>query len=73
MDGELWGYGVDEIWTHEELELDGLNIAVSPHVGSDTDMGKARMQVASAQAVSDFVRGGRPEHVVNTAVIEERA
>jgi D-3-phosphoglycerate dehydrogenase len=71
MDGELWGYGLDEIWTREDLELDGLNIAVSPHVGSDTDSGKANMQLMSAQAVAAFVRGERPEHLVNPTVLEE--
>ncbi|MFP4566047.1 MAG: NAD(P)-dependent oxidoreductase [Spirochaetaceae bacterium] len=69
MDGELWGYGLDEIWTREDLDLDGLNIAVSPHVGSDTDSGKANMQAASARAVSDYVRGGRPDSVVNPEVL----
>jgi phosphoglycerate dehydrogenase-like enzyme len=71
MDGELWGYGLDEIWTRSDLKLDGLNIAVSPHVGSDTDSGKANMQMMSAKAVSDFVRGGRPDHVVNSDVLEQ--
>ncbi len=70
-DGELWGYGLDEIWTREDLELDGLNITVSPHVGSDTDSGKANMQAASARAVSNYVRGGRPEFVVNPEVLDE--
>ncbi|MFP4206654.1 MAG: NAD(P)-dependent oxidoreductase [Spirochaetaceae bacterium] len=72
LDGELWGYGLDEIWTHPELDLDGLNIAVSPHVGSDTDSGKANMQVATAQAVAEFVKGGRPPHVVNPEVFERQ-
>lgn len=70
-DGELWGYGLDEIWTRKDLDLDGLNIAVSPHVGSDTDSGKVNMQRGSAEAVSAFVRGRRPDHVVNPDVLED--
>lgn len=68
VDGSIWGYGLDERWAHPDLDLDGLNISVSPHVGSDTDAGKARMQVAAAMAVADFLRGGRPESIVNPEV-----
>ncbi len=67
--GELWGYGMDEIW-HLDLPLQGLNIVVSPHVGSDTDMGKIGMQVMSAQAVVDFMEGFKPRHVVNREVLK---
>lgn len=70
-DGELWGYGLDETWTRPDLDLDGLNITVSPHVGSDTDSGKANMQAMTAQAVSDFLRGGRPRYPVNPQVLED--
>ncbi len=68
--GALFGYGIDEVWPHPELSLAGLNIAASPHVGSDTDEGKARMQEASAAAVIDFLSGKRPQSVVNPAVFE---
>jgi D-3-phosphoglycerate dehydrogenase len=70
MDGEIWGYGLDEIWQHPDLDLDGLNITVSPHVGSDSDSGKANMQAASAQAVLQFVRGGVPENALNPDAAE---
>lgn len=64
-DGRLWGYGIDEVWEYEDLPLAGLNISASPHVGSDTDMGKVRMQLMSAQAVIDYVDGRQPEFIVN--------
>lgn len=67
-DGRLWGYGLDEIWTLDDLPLAGLNIATSPHVGADTDMGKLRMQIGTAECVSAFVEGRRPNHVVNAEV-----
>lgn len=70
MDGELWGYGMDEVWDHPELDLDGLNITVSPHVGSDSDAGKAAMQEAAARAVSNYLRGERPESVVNPEILD---
>lgn len=68
--GDLFGYGIDEVWPHPELPLAGLNIAASPHVGSDTDGGKAQMQEASAAAVIDFLSGRRPQSIVNPAVLE---
>jgi D-3-phosphoglycerate dehydrogenase len=64
-EGRLWGYGLDEIWEHPDLPLAGLNIVTSPHVGSDTDMGKLNMQKGSARAVLSYLQGERPEHVVN--------
>ena len=69
--GKIWGYGVDEIWTCPKLSLEGLNIIVSPHVGSDTDKGKIGMQIMSTQAVVDFLQGERPRHVVNKEVLEK--
>jgi len=68
-DGRLFGYGLDEIWNYEQLPLDGLNITVSPHIGSDTDSGKAGMQTMSAEAVRDYLQGDRPEFVVNPEVL----
>jgi len=68
-DGRLFGYGLDEIWDYDQLPLDGLNITVSPHIGSDTDSGKAGMQTMSAEAVRDYLQGGRPEFVVNPEVL----
>ncbi len=68
-EGRIWGYGMDEIW-QLNLPLEGLNIVVSPHVGSDTDMGKIGMQVMSAQAVVDFMRGIKPEHILNREVLK---
>jgi phosphoglycerate dehydrogenase-like enzyme len=67
--GKIWGYGMDEIWDLN-LSLEGLNIVVSPHVGSDTDMGKIGMQVMSAQAIVDYMQGIRPRYVVNKDVLD---
>jgi len=63
--GRLWGYGLDEVWEYDDLPLNELNIAASPHVGSDTDLGKLQMQLMSAQAVIDFVDGKKPQFIVN--------
>ena len=63
-DGRIWGYGIDEVWEHEDLPLDGHNIIASPHVASDTDGGKLGMQLGSVAAVIDFLQGRRPEHCV---------
>ena len=67
-DGRLWGYGLDEAWTHPSLPLAGLNIAVSGHVGSDTDRGKALMQLLSARSVADYFAGKKPASVINPDV-----
>ena len=67
-EGKIWGYGLDEIWDLD-LPLEGLNIAVSPHVGSDTDMGKVGMQIMSAQAVIDYMHGIKPFSIVNKEVL----
>ena len=64
-EGRLWGYGLDETWEHPDLPPDGVNVALSPHVGSDTDEGKLGMQAMSAQAVVDFLERRTPKHVVN--------
>ncbi len=68
---KIWGYGLDEIWTEKDLSLDGLNIIVSSHVGSDSDMGKIGMQVMSAEAVVDYMSGKAPKHLVNQEVINK--
>jgi len=64
-DGRIWGYGIDEVWTWDDLPLDGLNIIASPHVGSDTDIGKVNMQMGSAHSVVDFLEGRPQKHPVN--------
>lgn len=69
-DGKIWGYGVDEIWTDQNLPLEGLNIIASPHVGSDSDNGKIGMQLMSTQAVVDFLHGKIPQHIVNEEVLQ---
>jgi len=69
-DGRLWGYGLDEVWTETDLDLSGLNIAVSPHVASDTDGGKFGMQIMSATAVADFLSGRTPKHVLNPKLLD---
>ncbi len=61
---KIWGYGVDEIWQDKSLPLEGLNIIVSSHVGSDTDKGKIGMQIMSTQAVVDFMKGKTPQYIV---------
>ena len=66
---KIWGYGLDEIWTEKDLPLDGLNVIVSSHVGSDSDMGKIGMQLMSAEAVVDYISGETPKHVVNQEVL----
>ena len=66
----IWGYGVDEIWPDQSLSLDGLNIIVSPHIGSDTDRGKIGMQLGSAQAVVEFMNGRIPRYVVNRDLLK---
>ncbi len=71
-ENKLWGFGLDEIWTEEDLPLDeSLNIIVSSHVGSDTDSGKIGMQVMSTEAVVDFISGKRPKHVVNKEIFNK--
>ncbi|MDZ7792987.1 MAG: NAD(P)-dependent oxidoreductase [Spirochaetia bacterium] len=65
-DGRIYGYGIDEVWEHWDMPLTSdLNITASPHVGSDTDLGKLRMQQLSAQAVIDYIDGREPQYIVN--------
>jgi D-3-phosphoglycerate dehydrogenase len=68
-EGKIWGYGMDEIWDLD-LPLEGLNIVVSPHVGSDTDMGKIGMQMMSAQSIVDYMKGIKPFSIVNKEVLK---
>ena len=68
-ENRIWGYGLDEIWIDEDMPLDGLNVIVSSHVGSDTDMGKIGMQLMSTEAVVDFMSGRTPTYVVNRDVL----
>jgi D-3-phosphoglycerate dehydrogenase len=63
--GKLWGYGLDEVWQYPDLPLEGLNIEVSPHVGSDSDNGKIAMQMLSAQSVVEFLDGKELSFLVN--------
>lgn len=56
--GRLFGYALDDPWPRPDLSLDGLNIVTSPHVGSDTDGGKAAMRRMSAAAVDEWLRTG---------------
>ena len=67
----IWGYGLDEIWTEKDQPLDGLNIIVSSHVGSDSDMGKIGMQMMSAEAVVAYMSGRTPKYVVNKEVLKK--
>lgn len=69
--GKIWGYGLDEIWTEKDLPLEGLNIIVSSHVGSDTDMGKIGMQMLAVEAVVDYMSGNPLKHVVNPEVLNK--
>ncbi len=68
-EGRLWGYGMDDPWTESDLPLTGLNIVVSPHVGSDTDNGKAAMRELSAKAVVDYLSGRTPAAIVAAPTI----
>ncbi len=63
-EGRLYGYALDEIWEDPDLSLEGLNVLVSPHVGSDTDHGKLKMQTMSAEAVAQFLAGETPANIV---------
>lgn len=64
-EGRIWGYGLDERWPESDLPVDGLNIACSPHVGSDSENGKAAMQTMTAEQIRDFLLERTPEHIVN--------
>lgn len=66
--GNLYGYGLDETWKEKDLIIDHLNIVVSPHVGSDTDQGKAAMREDSARAIYGFFHRKKPVNVVNPEV-----
>jgi len=68
-EGDLWGYAIDEVWPHPDFSLEGLNILVSPHVGSDSEMGKHMMQRMSALAVEAFLRGEVPPNLLNPEVL----
>lgn len=63
--GKLWGYALDEVWQFDQLSLEGLNIEVSPHVGSDSDNGKIAMQMLSAQSIVEFLDGKELSYLVN--------
>jgi len=69
--GKIYGYGLDEIWKEKDLDIKNLNIVTSPHVGSDTDRGKAAMREGSAKAVYDFFHGKDPENIVNPEVLKD--
>ncbi len=69
-EGRIWGYGIDEVWTYDALPLEKVNIIASPHVGSDSDLGKVNMQLASTENVLDFLSGKTPKHVVNRDVLK---
>lgn len=70
-EGCIFGYGLDEVWEEKDLSLDGHNIIVSSHVGSDTDAGKIGMQLMSAQPVVDYLNGIIPQHIVNKNILEK--
>ncbi len=71
-DGKIWGYGLDEVWTEDDLKLDeSINIIVSSHVGSDTDSGKIGMQLMSTEAVVDFINGKTPKYIVNKEILDK--
>lgn len=67
-DGRLFGYGLDEKWSFPDLPIEGLNIAVSGHVGSDTDSGKSLMQYLSARSVEAYLDGRLPDSPLNPEV-----
>ena len=68
--GRLFGYGVDDCWMRKDLPIKGLNIVTSPHVGSDSDLGKRRMRAMSTQAVFDLLSGRQPKYIVNKEVLD---
>lgn len=72
-DDRLWGYGLDEVWTRDDLPLSPqLNIVVSPHIGSDSDYGKEQMQLVSAKNIVLWIDGEPPAHPVNPVAEERR-
>ena len=68
-EGRLFGYGVDDCWMRKDLPIKGLNIVTSPHVGSDSDLGKKGMRNISTQAVADLFSRKIPRYVVNKEVL----
>ncbi len=63
--GGLRGFCLDEPWEYPDLPLENsLNVIATPHVGSDTDMGKLRMQQMSVESVVSFLRGETPAYAV---------
>ena len=71
-EGRMYGYGVDETWTEPDLPLAGLNIATSPHVGSDTDSGKINMQLATARQIVQFLASETPDNLLNPETLQRR-
>ncbi len=68
-ENRLFGYGVDDPWRRPDLPLDGeraetLNIVCGPHVGSESDQGKAGMRRMSAEAVDQWIRTGATAYQV---------
>lgn len=63
-EGRIFGYGLDDQWPNTLPSIEGLNIIVSSHVGSDTNYGKVMMKQLSLESVVDFLSGVRPKNVV---------
>ena len=64
-EGQLWGYGMDDSWIEDDLDLRGRNIIVSPHVGSDSESGMLNMRMQTAQQVCDFLDNKLPGPLLN--------
>ena len=65
ISSRLYGFALDEPWVYADLPIrEDMNIITSPHVGSDSELGKLRMQQLSAEAVIAYLDGQTPKHVV---------
>jgi D-3-phosphoglycerate dehydrogenase len=69
------GAGLD-VFEHEPRPHPGLaaldNVVLSPHLAGVTQEAIARMAAAGVRAVLTYLRGERPEAIVNPAVWEQR-
>ncbi len=63
--GNLFGYGLDDVWPHKNLPLKKVNIIVSPHMGSDTDYGKYMMKKMSVESIINFIKRRKLKYLLN--------
>jgi D-3-phosphoglycerate dehydrogenase len=63
---KIWGYAQDDLMPPEILNQlsPADNIIINPHVASDSADGIRKMGVMSAQAVVEYLSGGKPQYLV---------